>query len=194
MIGDVIFSKLKATDERICQSQRAFYILRRAFINLFNVDRKSITPDTQFRDFIGKSHEKEIWEQLRLAVAARSWPKLALPSTLSRFLMAVGLAFLSMIVYAVIRSSELGCIGGAILLFLFLWMANKITPPYRNYIPSRFMTIRDLVPYAITSDQIKWTREQVSVLVKQIVTEALGVKESEYTEDSRFVEDLGMSS
>lgn len=39
------------------------------------------------------------------------------------------------------------------------------------YIPSRFKTVRDLVPYAITSDQIKWTREQVSVLVRQIVTE-----------------------
>jgi acyl carrier protein len=84
MIGDVIFSKLKATDERICQSQRAFYILRRAFIRIFNIDRKSITPDTQFRDFIGRSQEKEIWEQLRLAVAARSWPKLTLPLTASR--------------------------------------------------------------------------------------------------------------
>jgi len=194
MMGDAIFSKLKATDERTCQSQRAFYILRRALVKMFNVDRKSIKPDTRFRDFIEKSREKEIWEQMRLAVAARSWPKLTLPLTVSRFLTAATLAILSMMVYAAICSSELGCVGGIILLVVFLRISNELAPPYRNYIPPRFKTVRDLVPYAITSDQIKWTREQVSVLVKQIVTEALGVKESEYTEDSRFVEDLGMNS
>ena len=61
MIGDVIFTKLKATDEHICQSQRAFYILRKAFLNMFNLERKSIKPDTRFRDLIGRSQEKEIW-------------------------------------------------------------------------------------------------------------------------------------
>jgi len=194
IIGDVIFSRLKATDERICQSQRAFYILRRAFVKIFNVEKKSITPETRFRDFVGESQQKEIWEQLRVAIAARSWPKLTLPLMMSRVLIAATLAVFSIPVYAVIRSSELVCFGGAILAIVFLMVANKFTRPCRNYIPSRFKTIRDLIPYAITSDQIKWTREQVSVLVKQIVVESLGVKESEYTEDSRFEEYLRMIS
>jgi len=192
MIGDVIFSKLKATDESICQSQRAFYILRKAFVKLFNIERKSITPDMRFRDLIPKSQEKEVWEQLKVDITARSWPELTLPLWMSRLLIAAGLAILSMIVYAVIRSSVLGCFGGVIITVVFLRITNKFAPPYRKNIQSRFKTIRDLIPYAITSDRIKWTREQVSAQVKQIVIEELGLRESEYTEDSRFVEDLGM--
>jgi hypothetical protein len=55
MVIDLIFSKLKATDERICQSQPAFYILRKVFMNVLGLDRKSITPDMQFRSLIPRS-------------------------------------------------------------------------------------------------------------------------------------------
>ena len=42
------------------------------------------------------------------------------------------------------------------------------------------------------SDGVKWTREEVSVLVKEIVKEQLGVSEDKYTEDSHFINDFGM--
>jgi acyl carrier protein len=192
MIGDLIFSKLKVTDERICQSQRAFYILRNVLIKMFVLERKSVTPDMQFRDLMPKEREKEMWEQIRLAVAARSWPKLALPLWMSRFLIGATVAILSMIVYAVIRYSGLGFIGAVALAVVLARVANELTRPHRVCIPSRFNTIRDLIPYAITSDQIKWTREQVSDRMKQIVTEQFDLDESEYTEDSRFLEDFGI--
>lgn len=199
MIGDVIFTKLKATDEHICQSQRAFYILRKAFLNMFNLERKSIKPDTRFRDFIGRSQEKEIWGQLRVAIAARSWPGLARPLWMSRLLIGVTLAIFGMTnikVYAAIRSFrgiEIGFIAGIVLAAVFAHIAAKLTHPWKVRIPPRFKSVRDMIPYAITSDRVKWTREQVSILVKQTVMENLRIKESEYTEDSRFVEDLGLN-
>ncbi|MBN2314118.1 MAG: hypothetical protein JXM79_09325 [Sedimentisphaerales bacterium] len=192
MVGDLIYSKLKATEEGVCQSQRAFYMLRKAFLEMFAVERKSITPDMRFRYLIPKSQEKEVWERLRAAISARSWPSLVLHLRMSRLLIAVGLAIVCMSIFVTIFISLLGFVGGIVIAFVFLWITNKLTPPYRNCISSQFTTIRDLVPYAITSDNMTWTREQVSSRVKHIVMEQLGVKESNYTEDSRFVEDFGM--
>lgn len=45
MVGDLIFSKLQSTDQRVCQSQRAFYLLRKAFVRHFGLWRAAVTPD-----------------------------------------------------------------------------------------------------------------------------------------------------
>ena len=81
---------------------------------------------------------------------------------------------------------------GILLVVPYAVIAVIITMPWKIYIPLQFKSIRDLIPYAITSDRVKWDREGVSIRVKQIVTEQFGLKESKYTEDSRFVEDFGM--
>ena len=55
------------------------------------------------------------------------------------------------------------------------------------------MTIRDVIPCAITSDRMTgWTREDVVLVVKRLVMEQLAVDESAYTEDSRFYEDFNL--
>lgn len=38
-----------------------------------------------------------------------------------------------------------------------------------------------------------WTREGVSIAIKEIVTRNFGIDQSVYTEDSRYVEDFGMN-
>src|SRR3990170_8243586 len=67
MVIDLIFSKLKMADERVCRSQRAFYMVRKVLVQTFGLERKSITPDLRFRDCIPKTREKEAWEQIRAA-------------------------------------------------------------------------------------------------------------------------------
>jgi hypothetical protein len=64
---------------------------------------------------------------------------------------------------------------------------------WRTRIPRQLKKIRDLVPYAGTSDHITWTREKVSLTVKMLVMEQLGLSESDYHEDARFAEDLGLN-
>jgi acyl carrier protein len=208
MVVDLIFSKLRTADERICQSQRAFYLLRRAFLPMFNLERRSITPEMRFRALIPKSREKERWEQIKVAVAARSWPRLTLPFGMSWCLTAIGFAVFGGTVFIAIRlflDAGLGIIdwvylgvllgiGGIFIAGLFRIAANRLTRRFGVRIPYRFKSMRDLVPYAITSDHIQWTREQVSAVVKRLVMEQLGLDESQYTEDSRFVEDFRMDS
>lgn len=198
--GDLIFSKLHDKDENRCQSQRAFYMLRGVFGKMFHVDRKSMRPDMQFRHLIPKEQEKEKWEQIRAAVSARTWPALELPVWMSRLLVAaasvifvaviVGMAYLSR---NIVIGSFVGFYLGMVLVLVLLIAADKTISPLRIFIPSRFQCVRDIIPYAITSDRMKWTREGVSLVVREIVTEQLGIDKSDYTEDSRFVEDFGLN-
>jgi acyl carrier protein len=194
MVIDLIFSKLKTADERICRSQRAFYTIRRVLVQTFGLDRKSITPDMRLRDSISKPREKEVWEQMKAALSPRSWPALVLPRWMSRSILVLCFAvFVAGVIATIPLSRHVGAAFacGIALAGLFGIIGVIITRPSRTLIPPRFQSIRDMIPYAITSDRMTgWTREEVAVVVKRITTEQLGLDESEYTEDSRFVEDF----
>lgn len=195
MVGDMLFSKLKATDKSVCQSQRTFYILRNALMKTFDLQRKEITPDTRFRDYIAESEEARIWPQLQAVTAVRRWPELERPLWMSRSLTIAGFAIFGTTVFLSIQSSFgaiLGVSGGIALSVVFGIVAARLTRPFCLYIPRRYQTVRDLFPSVLTSDHVKWTRAQVSDLVKKVVMEQLGVSESQYTEDSNFINDFGM--
>ena len=186
MVCDLIYSKLKDKDEHSCQTQRAFYMLRKIFVTMFNLERKQVRPDMPFRNLIPKNQEKDRWEQIKTAIAAKQWPILERPLWMTRLLIAVGLVMVGAVI----------CFGGlalGILLLLFYTITTfLLTRPFEICIQPCYQTVRDLIPYTLTSEKLKWSREGVSIFVKQIVIEQLGLDESEYTEDSRFVEDLHM--
>jgi len=204
MVIDLIFSKLKAADEHVCRSQRAFYAIRKVLVQTFGLERKSITPDMQLRDRIPKSREREVWKQIRMALGPNHLRGLVRPSWLTRALMTTALALFSVIVIAMIRLSwgagstvKEGVLQGVVLgLFaaaLFGIVAGRLTRPLCIYIPSRMKSIRDLIPRNLASDRVTgWTREEVAVVVKRLVTEQLGLQGSDYTEDSRFRDDFNM--
>ncbi len=82
-------------------------------------------------------------------------------------------------------------LAAAFVVLLFAGLALRLTRCWETRIPRRVKTIRDVIPYAVTSDRMpEWTREEVAVVVKRLTMEQMGLKESQYTEDSRFVEDL----
>ena len=113
-------------------------------------------------------------------------PRLIAASSLVILVLAVFLSF------RLHWGLTVGIFVGVILAIVFACLAVRFTIPFEQYIPARLQTVRDLVPLAVTSGSVTWTREQVSALVKEVVMEQLGVPESDYTEDSRFIEDFGM--
>ena len=197
MLGDVIFSKLQACDVKICQSQRAFYLLRKSFLKIFGLERKAITPDIEFRSLIPKEQEKDLWKQIKSDVAARSWPEMSRPLWMLRFFAAIDIAiFLGIIFSLVYFTRDFRIIfGGSIILGLlciavFDAISKYLTISYVRYIPYEYTYLKDLIPYVITSDHIKWTREQVSERLKTVIMDQLVLDESEYSEDANFVEDF----
>ena len=178
MVVDLICSKLKNIDGHTCQTQRTFYILRKAFVKMFDLERKSITPDMPFRNLIDKSKEKEIWEQIEIDISARRWPELIRPLWMSRTLIVAGCAIFCVMfctaIYSQLRVGLADMQGvvsaaffGILLVIPYAAIAVIITMPWKIYIPLQFKSIRDLIPYAVTSDRIKWDREVVSIRVKQ---------------------------
>lgn len=179
MVIDLICSKLKNIDERTCQTQRTFYILRKAFVKMFGLERKSITPDMPFRNLIEKSKGKKVWEQIRIAVEARDWPGLIRPLWMSRTLIIAGFAlFCVMFCTAIYSQLRVGlndlhgiisaAIFGILLVVPYTIIAVIITNPWKICIPPEFKSIRDLIPYAVTSDRVNLDRELVSIRVKKL--------------------------
>jgi hypothetical protein len=154
MVIDLVLSKLRKADEHVCRNQRAFYIIRKVLVRTFGLQRRSVTPDMRLRDFIPESRQKELWEQIKATFSPGDWPPLVVPRWMSRSLLILGLAvFVGGVIAATHSSRRIGeglsC--GVLLLGVFGILAVLLTRPYRVCIPRHIVSIRDMIPYAITS-------------------------------------------
>ena len=197
MVVDLICRQLEMTDARTCQSQRAFYLLRRALMKLTGKPRQAIAPTTPLHDLFDTHHARDIWPQLKAAVDARGWPQLTRPSWLKNvnlgafFLILLGTPFL-------MGFAGLDWQWGArfsvsfIFALLVVWCLAVATRALVCAVPHQIKTVGDLTQSVLSSNQIQWTRELVSKRVKEIVIEQLGTPEAKYSENAHFVRDLGV--
>ena len=192
---DLLFAKLQQTDARTCQTQRAFYVLRRAVMQQFGRPREAVTLDLPLRSLMTPRAERTEWPALGRAVAARSWPALDRPAWMVRALHYAGLVLFLLASAAAWRRGlgvMAGLLAGSVAFLLFEGLTFGLTRRFVAYIPAPYRTLRDLVPAVLSSDHIAWTRDQVAVRVRQVVLEQLGLKDSEYREDAEFVRDFGV--
>jgi small-conductance mechanosensitive channel len=162
----------------------------------FGLRRAEVTPDMPFRRLIPVEKEAVVWGELQHAINARSWPKLGLPPWLRYLQMTLTFSVFAavfLLFWKVLPvGPENGVILGLLAMAVFAIIACRVTRRFKTRIPPRYRRIRDIVPYAITSNEIKWTREQVSAIVKLVVQEQLGISDEKYWEDAHFVNDFGM--
>ncbi len=183
---DLVFGKLRASDERVCVSQRAFYLLRKGLTRTLRVSRWKVELNSDMRSFTTGRSERDVWDDLKTAVQARTWPALARPAWL-----VASLWILSLVTFCALIALFHWAVATACTLVL-AFVAVRLTRPFRSCIPARCSRLRELVPFAVTSDAIAWTRDQVGSLVRKLVIEQLGLREGKYREDAHFVKDLGM--
>lgn len=192
---DYICTKLQMTDEKRCQSQRAFYLLRRALVQKSGRRRSEITPKTKLRDLFRETDCTEQWLDLKKSVDARGWPRLSRPVWMQNAMLAGSVASWAAMIFLFHRMN-LGVANEVMLGFLAALVAGSaLSAATRSFIyaiPRRIVTVADLVPYAESSNAIQWTREDIARKVREIVIEQLGIKESEYREDAHFINDLGL--
>ena len=183
---DLVFGKLRANDERVCVSQRAFYLLRKGLTQTLGVSRRKVDLAADIRSFTAGRSEREVWDDLKTAVQARRWPALARPRWLT-----AGIWILSLGTFcALIAISHWAFAASCTMLVAYI--SAQLTRPFCSFIPARYSQLRELVPFAVTSNAISWTRDQVATLVRKLVIEQLHLREGEYREDAQFVKDLGM--
>lgn len=197
MVVDLICRQLEMTDARTCQTQRAFYLLRRALMTITRKPRQEIAPTTPLRDLFDTHHARDIWPQLKVAVDARGWPQLTRPRWLenvnlgAEFLILLGTPFL--MGFAGLNWQWVSRFELSFLLSLLLGCCLAVaTRALVCAVPHHIKTVGDLTQSVLSSNQIQWTREMVSKRVKEIVIEQLGTPEAKYSENAHFVRDLGV--
>ena len=199
---DYIFGKVQHADLTTCLSQRAFHLLRQAWMTKFSTPRKEFSLGTRIEDVVPHENRRILWADLGRGIGATSWPSLERPRSL-----VAGLVILTTVTFVgiYIGTARLLGFGSDVPILLGLtggiaiaWTAAVTTRPFRTAIPSRFGHIKDLVEYMVArntqlvkTDSKKWTREEVWCAVREIVIEVTGIHD--FTEKSHFVKDIGIS-
>ena len=198
---DLVLSKVEVKEPQYCLSQRAFHLLRREFAKELALERRGFRLSTHLADIVPQRHRKRIWKTLSLEVGAIEWPDLARPIWVHAFIWsASGFTFvyalvitkrfdstarMSAILVASLAALLCGCLG------------VLLTRPLKLRFPKAYSEVKDLVrfviaksPETIRGEEKAWTREQIASVVHQVILEEIGI--TDFTEDSRFVEDMGI--
>lgn len=194
---DLVCSKVRLTGEQLCQSQRSFYIARRALVQTFGVQREAAKPASHLSDFIPADNQTIHWNRLKLAMAAEEWPKLVRPRWMS-IMIAVISGLVSLCVIIILQwniSSPLSLVSivvGLMAAIAFSKLCKRITRRWENLIPIYTGTVLDLARVAQRSHDMEWTRDGIAKTLKRIIIDQLGLKEEDYSEDAHFVKDYGV--
>lgn len=211
-VADAVAAELKdqVREQKSCQSQRAFYLLRSAMMRTLNTPRSFITPATPLRTLIRWRTARLVWTQLRDAVAARQWPPLVRPRWM-RWLVyglplllgagiALGLPWLrdwgflqhSNLVFWVSLTTELRA-WVVIPVVIVSWvLLVRVSTRFNWSFPRNIQTVGDLVPFVATSTEATWTREEIEHKVRDMVVAQLRVPAERYQAGRRFVEEFGL--
>jgi acyl carrier protein len=194
---DLILGKLCAAESSVCLTQHSFHNLRRVLVRQLHIPRQSIRLDTDLRSFFPMEQHARAWTTLKTGTEVWTWPELQRPAWLTWSLFGFGMALFSTCVYFGVNPRGIGeftaayiCAGPATIIFIVT--AGRLTRPFKQFIPARYATLRQLIRATATVSSGSWARNDVAEAVKAIVIEQLGLEESRYREDARFIQDLGV--
>lgn len=188
-----------------CTSRSGFYQLRRHFIEQHGTDRAMVRPETLLVQLLPVKEIRTAWTGLEtaLSVEGRKWPQLEYPAVFRYgiFISSMTLLFGLPIIIArmtVVEMFPYALILGGLSAFWLWKIFDKLMMHHRVIIPDSVATTGMLIKTVIPGDWAKsgnaitaWGRACIARRVKAIVIQQLGVSESDYHEDARFIEDFG---
>ena len=214
-VGDLyryLLAKLPGSPEPRCQSAMAFYRLRRGLIDVCAAGRDAVRPSTPLDELIPLSGRRGAWAALGDSLGWRL-PRLHRPAWLVRSLevlfYVLTLGWLAVCLEVVPRvplpaADPAGSFVGFLIVevaaaLLFAIVASFLTAPFATCVPEDSRTVRGLVgatirlnPAAIGALDGRYHQSEVWRSLCELVSEQLGVDPERLTEQTRFVEDLGM--
>src|SRR5262249_44757834 len=90
----LVISKVEASTQGQCLTQKAFHLVRRRFTEVLHVPRNSVKPDSLLDSFIKRRNRATVWDELRQKTGAASWPALRRPRWVVNALAGLALAVL----------------------------------------------------------------------------------------------------
>jgi len=195
-LSDYICRRIELAPSEYCQTQRAFYRLRRALVELYDLPRNSIRRDTLLESVVPREDRLHQWRRLESALAHRFDTTIKLPRRWQWLfgVTTVLLFFGGLTAIAVWRN------GPSVLHLLFIlviFYLAKIAPKYWRPLCTEFSgatvggLAERLAAQSIGLPASTWTRETVLLTVREIAIEQFCLA-SDYDSDARFVQDLGV--
>ncbi len=196
---DFVLSKVTSTTATVCLTQRAFNLLRKSLVRQGGWKRSAITPAMPLGALIPRHQRRGLLASVMTELGINRPPDLVRPNWLKALLLGgsvlAGLAAAIASIHAFNTLGLWGFMGVAILAGV---IGIRLTKPMCTEFPRQLQTIGDLSRWVMThkSDLANavtsgWTRDQVVARVREIIVEQLGCK-PDFSEDARFVEDLGL--
>jgi acyl carrier protein len=202
LLTEFVAKKLDAQKSEHCATQRAFCRLRRAAMETFQIRRKQVRTDTRLEELFQPENRRELWDRFGWTVGAIAWPKLEYPwefsgSVLTGVAVIVGLSgfFLFLVIPYPLWVGWLIAFSlwAAITTFVF-----QLARRFRTRFPERAETFGDLsrrlvltYPELLEGSSRPWTREDVRLVVREIICEQLGLA-NDFDDQADFVDDLGV--
>jgi acyl carrier protein len=188
-----------------CLSMKAFHRLRGAMTNSLRVQRKMVRREMKLESLLPWRDRLMQWERLRDAVEMTVWPRLVRPRAVVYVIATLALATFGICWWAQLVVHPNGPRAAFMAASIIVgsgvgYVCNAATRSLKLAIPFEQNTVEKLVRFmALYSGGLgdprvsRWTRGQIAERVRQITIEQLGINQSQYDEDARFIEDLGMS-
>jgi hypothetical protein len=201
-VGDLkrlVRAKLDISDASECLTQRAFHLIRRTVITELGVPRRSLRPDTLLEGLVPPSTRRESWQKLQAALGVAELPELVRPHSVNLMITVLVLSTIVVPVwYGALHSEYFGrwILLGAIASSVLGWGLARLTGSMRTKFKTGHDRVSDLARFLVARyPQLigkprggKWTGEEISCLLNQVIIEQLGV--TGFDDSSRFVEDL----
>ena len=85
-VTDYILSRVEQSHDPLsCLSQRAFYSLRREFIEQFSLERQQFVLDVKFKEILPEERRDEVWKNIGSSLGVKKWPAISGTSWLGGF-------------------------------------------------------------------------------------------------------------
>jgi len=192
-----VVSRLAFPQRERCISSAVFYRIRRALMELYGVERRSITPSTRMDTLLPPGRRRSHWQSLSQVMEAQlsSLELLGWVGPLSR---GLGLALLvtclaAYFVYPI--SIAVRCSLGSALL---AWAAYQAAAPFAVQLPAECATVGGTVRAMLRSNYgsqtqttRKWDPNEVWETLRSVIVRQFGVPPEAITADTDFVRDLG---
>jgi hypothetical protein len=171
-----------------CPAGRTFYRLRRVLVRTLGLARHDIRPAMRLDELIPPDRRRTVWQALRQE--GLRLPDLCLMEPLGRIGGVVMLA-------TVLAVAISGSLWRLIVAVHLAWICWRVTRPIAIHLdPTGPVTVRDAVIY-LTSFRSKdhggypWSHREISLKVRLILAESLGLPLDKVKPESRLIEDLG---
>jgi len=77
-VTDFILSQVEVSkDSRSCLSQKAFYSLRREFIQQLSLPRRQFVPEAKLKELLPEDRRDQVWKNIGSSLGVKRWPSVS---------------------------------------------------------------------------------------------------------------------